>query len=344
MKPLLKSRDVELSLTQGVPIKPEVSLEETIRAHLGEFDLLALLRLLKYEGFKEQDIWFSSHNSIVSQKRVIESVKLQEKTAFVQLNLGLLAPTGILPSHIRQFMDRADIDEQALQTFFQFFDHLLVVSYLGQLYPEINQGFFTEWAHTKKSYLELQNMRSHCSLYWLFEAAFPEFTIVLRRTTIAGKKASQQQTLGKVQLGGNEFLPSSHTAQGFTIYLMQASGAHATEANKQSTDWQQQLKIRLYEWVFPWLKTLMIYLDVYLCVHLHPTHLKLHDQSALGCNPLYNPVDIFYFDREDAPFHCISLHSGLVDSNPLYSPSITNGFNSSGAAEIVWGESCRIQL
>lgn len=344
MKPLLKFRNAELSLKQGVPIKPELSLEEIIRAHLGEFDLLALLRLLKYEGFKEQDIWFSSHNSIVSQKRVIESVKLQGNTAFIQLNLGLLAPTGILPSHIRQFMDRADIDEQALQTFFQFFDHLLVVSYLGQLYPEINQGFFTEWTHTKKCYLELQNMRSHCSLHWLFEAAFPEFTIVLRRTTIAGKKASQQQTLGRVQLGGNELLSSSHTAQGFTIYLMQAAGIHPSESNKQYTDCQQQLKTRLHEWVFPWLKALTIYLDVYLCVYRHATHLKLHRQSALGCDPLYIPADIFNFGGEDAPLHCLTLHSGLVDRDPLYSPSIANGVISSHTAEIVWGESCRIQL
>jgi hypothetical protein len=344
MKPLLKLRDTELSLKPDVPINPELSLEEIIRAHLGEFDLLALLRLLKHEGFKEQDIWFSSHNTIVSQKRVIESVRLQGKTAFVQLNLGLLAPTGILPSHIRQFIDRADIDEQALQIFFQFFDHLLVVSYLGQLYPEINQGFFTDWTHTKKCYLELQNMRSHCSLHWLFEAAFPEFTIVLRRTTIAGKKTSQPQTLGRVQLGGNELLATSHTTQGFTIYLMQASGAHATESNRQSTDYQQQLKTRLHEWVFPWLKALTIYLDVYLCVYRYSTHLKLHGHSTLGCDPLYNPADIFDLVRDEAPLHCLSLHSGLVDCDPLYSPSIANGANSSHIAEIVWGESCRIQL
>lgn len=344
MKPLLKSRDAELPLKPDASITSELSLEEIIRAHLGEFDLLALLRLLKYEGFTEQDIWFSSHNSIVSQKRIIESVKLQGKTAFVQLNLGLLAPTGILPSHIRQFMDRADIDEQALQTFFQFFDHLLVVSYLGQLYPEINQGFFTEWEHTKKCYLELQNMRSHCSLHWLFESTFPEFIIILRRSTLAGKKACQQQTLGKVQLGGNEFLPSSHITQGFTIYLMQASEAHGIELNKQSTDWQQQLKIRLYEWVFPWLKALMISLDIYLCVHRHPTHLKLDGQSALGCNPLYNPADVLNFGGENAPLHCLSLHSGLVNCDPPYSPSINNGCTSSGTTEIVWEESCRIQL
>ena len=153
----------------------ELSLEQKIADHLGDFDLIALMRLLKAEGFEASNIWFSSHNSIASQNRVIESVKLRKDSAFIQLNLGLLASTGFLPSHIRQFMEKPEVNEQGLEIFFQLFDHLLITSYIGQLYPEINKIFFDHWPQTKNATQNYKTCVVNVACIGYLNALFPSF-------------------------------------------------------------------------------------------------------------------------------------------------------------------------
>ncbi|MES2673653.1 MAG: hypothetical protein V4660_05405 [Pseudomonadota bacterium] len=345
-------------MAPSLKIKPaELSLEDEIAARLGDFDLIALLRLLTSEGFKADDIWFSSHNSIASHNRVIESVVLRENCAFIQLNLGLLASTGFLPGHIRQFMERPEVNDQALQTFFQFFDHLLITSYLGQLYPEINKSFFDHWPQTKKCYTELQNMRSECSLHWLFECTFPEFFISITRVPGRHQGRAGLQTLGKMILGegGQSSKPSGPSkSDQFQVYLIQRP-----EWGRDAQNWPPHIRKRLNEWVFPWLNTLLMSLDIYLCIYRNGSHLKLYDQSALGYDALYNQGDIFVKKEKFAPLQCFAIHRGsvpspLVDSHVASSSDVhSSRVNSSdktllSAQEnepgILWEGSCRLQL
>lgn len=324
---------------------PERSLEQEITAHLGDFDFISLLRLLKAEGFKEQNIWFSSHNSIASQKRIIESIQLRQQYVFIEVNLGLLAPTGVLPSHIRQFMDRPDVNDQALQLFLQFFDHLLVVSYLGQLYPQINRNFFSHWEHTKTCYVTLQNMRSQCSLHWLFEYAFPEFRIILQPGLFSNPNSSHLPVLGKVQLGYDESVTQPGSGTEFIIYLIQHPETRDSGLANNFSNWSQQLRARLYDLIFPWLYPLMINLDIYLCTYHQPTHLKLHQKSTLGYEPFFNTRDRIRHNEMEPRLQCTPLHTGLVQD--AFAQQVNNAGdlqNSHSTQDINWGESCRLQL
>jgi hypothetical protein len=305
-----------------------LSLEQEINRRLGDFDLISLLRLLKHNGFGEKAIWFSSHNSIASQNRIIESVILNETHAFVELNIGLLASTGILPGHIRQFMDRADVEEVSLQSFLKFFDHLLIISYLGQLYPEINRHFFEDWQHTKKCYTELQNMRCECSLYWLLETAFPEFTISLTASTLCENGNKTSAVLGSMTLG----LSKTSTAQkhnlGYRIYLFLRP-----ERGNLTSDWPEKVQTRLNEWVFPWLASFSTYLEVYLCISRHDTHLRLFNKSALGYDAFYHSDKAQNTDYIEDSMHTTLIHSGH--------PNIVA---KDKKQNMLWQESWRIQV
>ncbi|MES2824660.1 MAG: hypothetical protein V4732_13730 [Pseudomonadota bacterium] len=341
MRPMLKIKEAEYSL--------EYDLAAQISAQIGNFDLIALLRLLKHEGIATQDIWFSSHNSLASQNRVIESLKIRENCAFIELNLGLLASTGIIPSHIRKFMERPEVSDSGIQTFFQLFDHLLISHYLGQLYPEINKNYFRHWPQTKKCYTELQNMRSECTLHWLFESAFPEFSILITHTVVRSEQSAKPKILGRMMLEKHDNSVQENLAEGFKISLFQRP-----EWNKSLDDWQSQIRQRLNEWVFPWLKSLFIYLEVDLCLHAHRSHLKLFAQSALGYDPLYIQGGEFLNKENGTAMQSISMHSGLVGENVYenilsVSASSINTTNNAAIAKhdqhsIVWEDSCRLQL
>lgn len=263
--------------------KHKENLEQLINRRLGDFDLLSLLRLLKSESFGENTVWFSSHNSISSQNSLIESLKIVGNNAFIEINIGILAPTGILPGYIRQFMDRPDVDNDGLQQLFKLFDHLLIASYLSQLYPEINRSFFANWQRTKRCYTKLQNMRSESSLHWLFETAFPEFTIALERLNYVSKPPKIASEIGQITLG--ESVKDAHTEfekDSFRVTLNLRS-----ELISSALNWSDVVQKRLENWVFPWLSEFKIYLEINLQTHFFGSYLKLFEKSALGFDPFY---------------------------------------------------------
>ncbi|WP_133470992.1 hypothetical protein [Paraglaciecola marina] len=292
-----------------VAYETDSELAIDIASKLGEFDIISLQRLLKYHGYDEQQIWFSSHNSIASQNRIIEAVTFENDQAFVQLNIGLLASTGILPGYIRQFMDRPDTDEISLQHFFKLFDHILILNYLGQLYPEINRCFFDDWQHTKHCYTELQNMRSECSLHWLLSTAFPEFSVTTTPYTKATHSHQAELTLGSMLLGAIDKSTSTSFEPGFKIYLHLRP-----EWTPPSTDWGNKVKTRLNEWVSPWLTSFTLYLEIYLCISRTNLHLRLFGQSALGYDPFLSSqgqgTSTLGLNNEE-PTHCTLVHHEL---------------------------------
>lgn len=260
------------------------SLEQAINTRLGDFDVISLLRLLKLHQYDEQSVWFSSHNNIASQNRLIESVHIDENQgyAFIALNIGILASTGILPEHMRKFMDRPDVNEKQLQRFFQLYDHLLIVSYLGQLYPEVNRCYFDNWQHTVACYTHLQNMRSKASLHWLLNTAFPEFKNAIFSIKSNAGHIAAEPILGQMTLGKTAPADKETQQLGFKFYMQLRP-----EWNNQLFDWQVKTKQRIIEWIIPWLKDFHIEVEFYVSFTRSETHLKLRQQSVLGYDPFY---------------------------------------------------------
>jgi hypothetical protein len=289
------------------------SLEQEINSRIGDFDIISLLRLLKLHKYDEQSLWFSSHNNIASQNRLIESVNIDENQGyvFIELNIGILASTGILPEHMRKFMDRSDVNELQLQRFFQLYDHLLILSYLGQLYPEINRSFFDDWQHTVACYTQLQNMRSKASLHWLLNTAFPEFenaifTIVSDEGHITAETILGQMTLGQIATTDKEV-----QQLGFRFYMQLRP-----EWNNQPFDWQVKTKERIIEWIIPWLRDFSIEVEFYLSITRSETHLKLRQQSVLGYDPFYQKGQQTIANSLSAANYTVLIHKQTLPDQP----------------------------
>jgi hypothetical protein len=293
------------------------SLKQEINARLGDFDLISLLRLLKLHHYDEQSLWFSSHNNITSQNRLIESVNIDGKQgyAFIELNIGILASTGILPEHMRKFMDRPDVNEKQLQQFFQLYDHLLIVSYLGQLYPEINRHFFDNWQHTVACYTHLQNMRSKASLHWLLNTAFPEFEVAIISSLSNDNNFLSEPILGQMTLGEISAQEKETTQLGFKFYMLLRP-----EWNNQPFDWQVKTKERIIEWIIPWLKDFTIEVEFYLSITRSETHLKLRQQSVLGYDPFLQEGKKTKIESSNVANYTVLIHKQSLPEHSQHKP------------------------
>lgn len=306
----------------------DISFEQIINDRLNDFDVISLLRLLKHNGYGEQSMWFSSHNNITSQNRVIESVRLTDDAAYIEMNIGILASTGILPEHIRKFMDRPDVDENQLQRFFQLFDHLLISNYLGQLYPEVNRIFFNQWAHTQTCYLELQNIRSEASMHWLLNTAFPEFKIALVKYAPDTKRPHSKPRLGRMTLG-HEIPPKIQSEKvGFKIYLLLRPTWHDILSS-----WQVKVKKRITEWIIPLLRDFSMEVTFYLCITRSDTHLKLRKHSVLGHDPFFSKNKLHHDEQDDQYDYSVFVHHESL-------PHIPN----KPEPKTVWNDDGRISL
>ena len=306
----------------------QTSFAEMLNSRLNDFDIISLLRLLKHNHVSEQTMWFISHNNIASQNRLIESVKLSNDTVFIEMNIGILASTGILPAHIRRFMDRPEVDAHQLQLFFQLFDHILISHYLGQLYPEINRLFFEDWTHSKACYLQLQNMRSEASLHWLLNTAFPEFKVAITHNTAANSDNNINQCLGKMTLGKTAPRVTSNKKLAYKIYLLLRPEWNATVST-----WQLTVKERITEWLIPWLQDFCMDVAFYLCSSRADRRLKLHQHSVLGHDPFFTQNRTLAHDVQETSNYCTLIHHETLPHIPTQKRATT-----------VWGDPWRFKV
>jgi len=304
------------------------SLVDDINARLNDFDILSLLRLLKHHGFAEQSWWFSSHNNIVSQNRLIQSVSLKKGQVLIEMNMGLLASTGIIPEHIRKFMDHSDVDDNELQLFLTLFDHILISNYLGQLYPQINSVFFAHFAHTKACYTRLQNMRREVSLHWLLNTAFPECNIAISLAPDLENECHCRPILGKMTLGSSTAMWQKVEKTDLTILLSLRS-----EWSDFKFSWQAEMQKRIKEWVIPWLQDFSMKIAFYLRRPRSHSILRLHQQSVLGYDPFLTYNQEEYSRKLEQHNFCVLLHQQslpILQQTPEVQPR--------------WEESWRIRL
>lgn len=256
------------------------STVDDINARLNDFDVMALLRLLKFRGFKEKNWWFSSHNNIVSQNRLIHSVSLNQDQVLIEMNMGILASTGIIPEHIRKFMDHPDVDDLQLQHFLALFDHILISSYLAQLYPQINSTFFGHFSQTQTLYTRLQNMRREISLHWLLNTAFPECYVDIVMAPDTETECHCRPILGRMTLGQGSDKLQRALNNSLTVTL-----TLRPEWNDLDFSWQSKMQLRIREWVLPWLQDFSMKVTFMLRRPQSQNSLKLHQHSVLGYDP-----------------------------------------------------------
>ncbi|TQV88494.1 type VI secretion system baseplate subunit TssG [Aliikangiella coralliicola] len=302
-------------------LRTDKDLCSEINSRLASFDLLALLRLLKLEGYSMNDIWFSSHDSLASQDRLIEKVSLNNERVFISINLGLLGVHSPLPSALYRQLDVASMQQKSLSLFLGFFDHLLITNYLGNLYPQINTELFRDWQSTNQNYLVLQNMRSKSTLFWLFQMVFPEFKIKVGCSSFPTSVTAEAIYLGTLILGDDS------TFGGQKINELAARHIHLRlmhDDYQPNLNWAEEALRRVEELVFPLLDGLELCLKITMALGTHNHSLHLRPASSLGYETLQTTAK---------QAHTLCLHQGAVRLPKVKS-----------MPDVIWGVPCRIQV
>jgi tetratricopeptide (TPR) repeat protein len=263
----------------GSPIR---ALERRVRKNARRFEVMALVTQLGHMGYEFEDIIFRSHLSMISQSSLVYDVEFvghPVQQAVVTLNLGLLTPDSPLPSYYHRFLETQNIDEDAFVSFLRFFDHGVLQAYLRAVYPERDATLFPDWERTKHQQLQLLAPRSQATLYWIFQQAFPELGLELRRSKLGRKLNVNSSRLGRCTLGGNTSLGgrTAIAVTGYDVLLY-------TDEEYTATDvaWGEEAKHRLEEIVFPAICETDLVLSVQLIIRTQRGWAQLKHGSYLG--------------------------------------------------------------
>ena len=281
-------------------------IEKKIRAKARGFDIHALIQLLKYIGYTNDEILFKSHLTSISTGTLIENLEFRKKPvklAIITINLGLLSNQSPLPSYFIKTIDLGYIDEKAFIDFIGFFDHNIIRNYLVSIYPECDTKYFQNWEDTKKNYLRLLALNSVNIIHWLFEKNFPELGLVVERSNHKRRVKIDGVQLGKTALGDDVafggwcLLP----VIGFDVTLY--CDEELTE--DQKTPWANVVYKRLQS-LFQILKEVKIYLKVCLVIRSQKGWAQLKRGSYLG-------VDRIHGGEEQA--RVVLIFQGQVPNN-----------------------------
>jgi len=245
------------------------------------FDLAALLRLLRHYGFQPYEIIFKSHMSDCSQRTLIEGIEFQQapRRVTITLNMGLLSAQTTLPSYFQKTVARKDIDAQNFADFIGFFDHFLIVNYVYSLYPEKNSRYFSNWEQTKRDYLELMDLKSCSTLFWIFQLVFPELTITVQKIIADRELTAAPLVIGKTVLGSDSVFGRKTTVP---VYGRRVTLFSDQEATAAGMPWPKEIRRRLEQRVFPVLRPVELDLEIIHVIKTQKRWMKLHSESYLG--------------------------------------------------------------
>jgi hypothetical protein len=306
---------------------PEDNLEQRINQQIGAFDLISLLRLLKHKGYQEKFMRFDSYSSQTSQERLIREVKIYTDHVLIVVDLGLLGIQTPLPSvMIREI--KPDIGQGTFSDkLLDMLDHTLILNYISNIYPEINNEFFPNWKNTQRQILLLQNMHSASTLFWTFQQVFPEFSLTLDNKDIEQQINALPIILNQSNLGdGSHFggvVGTETPCIRINLYLEK-------EHYRNHVLWVDEVENRLQTYIYPLIDKREIYLIVSLRLPHRQKVFQLSNQTVLGREIMCDE------SNEDSLLNEVyypALHQGAVNL-PMPEADYT----------IQWGEPCRIHI
>lgn len=257
-------------------------LEKRIKSSIRSFDLLSLMRLLVFLGWKWEHFRFSSRDSFASQPALIHDIRFLHEpfpTVRIILNLGLLGPQSTLPDKLFGRINSGELNEEEFKEFIGYFDHLLVVNFLAGLYPEHFSDILGDWESTRHSFLMLQEPASPSTLHWLFTRVFPELEVEVRKAGFSRNVTGPSIILGDTEIGRGAVMGGGKeiTDTGLRVFLYTDELLCAGE-----TPWPKTALKRIKETIFPFLSNAAITLEVFLVVTTVGTHAMLWENSYMG--------------------------------------------------------------
>ena len=273
-------------LKKSAPPSLRAALRKKIEARIKHFDLCALLKLLRSQGYSREDIYFVSNNNQVSHASLCEEIHFSPdlSQATLVLNMGLLSSGGSLPSYIQQFIDTEDIKGEPFLRFINFFNHHLVDAFLQMTMPDLNDDFFLDWKETQLQYLSLLGFESISSLWFLVKICFPDLVIEVQKNPQVLKLHTSSLILGRDSLGPETYIGNKYKQ---TLSSYKVTFTTDNELSELGTPWPIEIHKRLMELLFPILKHTDLHLSIILQIKNKSSYLTLGPKSFLGFDRLW---------------------------------------------------------
>jgi hypothetical protein len=271
-----------IPVTTESHISPVEDFERKISKKIHEFDLFSLLKLLMYHGFLLEEIHFKSHMSTCSQPGLIQGIEFlyqPERQVVITINMGLLSAQSALPSYFQKNVDTKDIDSISFGDFIGYFDHFLIRNYIFNIYPEKNIKYFSDWEITKRQYLQIMDLKSSSTLFWIFQLVFPELKIQVKKMVMERGLQASALIMGKTILGSDAVFGKKTEA---TVYGMHITLFSDEEFTDTRIPWPKEIKSRLDDQVFPILRSAEVDVEIILVIQSQKRWMKLESESYLG--------------------------------------------------------------
>ena len=275
-------------------------IEQQIKEKIGQFELLALHRLLHHLGYRQ--IWYQSCDRLVSEPQVIDDIdftehKTEHSTANkplvkLTLNIGLLGPQSPLPSYFMKIRETLIQKDEEFKQFIGFFDHILIDNLLKQLFPELAQFGGISWLTQQKNSLLLTNLKAIRNIQMIFAAIFPEYQVKCYWQQQRQSRL-KQMPLGSFTLGTPQSLGGVYFHQQGIVRVCLTRGCDSFHMSGLDTTGLDitELQQRLHQLVLPLFAPLSLPLEVFLQGILQPLHLSESSQGFQQMTPLgYHPL------------------------------------------------------
>ncbi len=256
------------------------SLERAIRQRAREFDLAALLALLR-ERFPDRSLRYRSRESLALRPALIDAVDFEGDRIVVTLNLGLRSSSGPLPSYFLELLAKEDVGP-GLGRLIEWLDHHLLRDRIEALCPEQAPRLLRDTARFREDLRSLSAPPSLASAHGVVAALFPELEVLVRRTPITRRMPVDAPRLGAAMLGAAALGGEAEVpAPGLDVVL------RTTESTTwNGVPWTVEAKDRLADRLFPLLEGWGAFLRVFLVDLEGRSRLALQRTTGLGGAPL----------------------------------------------------------
>lgn len=265
------------------------SLTERVVERAREFDVRALVSLLRANGFGDDEIRFMSNSDTTSPRSLVERVEFKDDGAahhaVVVLNLGLLGSRTLLPSYFVRALQtgRPDMDwgraEGAFANFIGFFDDRLLNTLVAAVCPERDTAVFRDWEQTRQDAGHIAGLASPLVLHALARGVFPEFGLRVEHARLEDADTVHGAQIGLSALDASSVLGSRYetAAKALAIDLVVED-----ETDDYGRAWAVIARERLTSTLLPILARDRVALIVRLTIIDHQTWVHVDDPGSAG--------------------------------------------------------------
>lgn len=265
---------------------PNRDFQKKIKSKIHNFEIISLVQLLVYHGYRPDEIRFKGHASTCSQKALINSIEFMEtpiRCVEIEVNFGLLSAQGPLPSYFQKNIREKGIDARLFSDFIGFFDNHLIWDYILNIYPESNRKIFTNWSLLKLRYIQMLDLKSLDTLTWLFDLVFPELVVKIEKAILQHGMETHAFRLGASSLDGESIFGKKTVVPVNGLRIIIYSDEEFVNTGKP---WPEEIKYRFNDQIAPILGPVGINLELDLIIRSQKRWVELHEESYLGYDKL----------------------------------------------------------